>query len=74
VDNFIFPEDARLPKHGVHQGGLAVVNVGDNGNVANIFLHFDFIPFLKVIDLAKPVTMLRDMWYVKGERTVTCDS
>ncbi len=28
---FIFPEDAALPEHGIRQGGLAVVDVGDNG-------------------------------------------
>jgi hypothetical protein len=29
-------EDAGLPEHGVHQGGLAVVDVGNDGDVADI--------------------------------------
>ena len=32
-------ENAALPEHGVHQCGLAVVNVGDNGDIANLFGH-----------------------------------
>jgi hypothetical protein len=30
------PKDAALPEHGVHQGGLAVIDVGDDGQVANV--------------------------------------
>ena len=30
----ILAEGSRLPQHGVHQGGLAVVDVSDNGDVA----------------------------------------
>ena len=30
------PEDAALPEHGIHQGGFAVVYVGDNGDVAQV--------------------------------------
>ena len=33
----VFAEHAALLEHFVHQRGLAVVNVRDNGNVANIF-------------------------------------
>ena len=29
-------EDPRLPQHGVHEGGLAVVDVGDDGDVADV--------------------------------------
>ena len=32
----VFPEYAALLEHLVHQGGLAMVNVGDDGNVADI--------------------------------------
>ena len=32
----IFPERAALLEHLVHEGGLAVVDVGDDGNVAQI--------------------------------------
>ena len=34
----IFPVDAALLQHLVHQGGLAVVYVGDDCNVANVLL------------------------------------
>ena len=33
----ILAEDAALFEHLVHQGGLAMVNVGDNGDVSQIF-------------------------------------
>ena len=36
----IFPVNAALLEHFVHQRGLAVVNVGDNGNVANFILRY----------------------------------
>ena len=32
-------EDAALAEHGVHQRGLAVVHVGDNGDIANVSVH-----------------------------------
>jgi len=28
-----------LLEHGIHQGGFAVVNVGDYGDIANFFRH-----------------------------------
>jgi hypothetical protein len=31
-------EEARLAKHEVHERGLAVVDVGDDGDVAEVFL------------------------------------
>jgi hypothetical protein len=31
-----FAEDAALLEHGVHEGGLTVVDVGDDGEVADI--------------------------------------
>ena len=36
----IFPVNAALLEHFVHQRGLAVVNVGDDGNVANFILRY----------------------------------
>ena len=36
LDLLIFAENAPLPQHLIHQGGLAVVHVGDDGNVAKI--------------------------------------
>ena len=36
VDLLVVPERARLPEHGVDQGGLAVVDVGDNCHVSEI--------------------------------------
>ena len=35
---FVGAEGARLAEHGVNQRGLAVVNVSDDGDVANHFL------------------------------------
>ena len=36
VDRLVGPERPRLPQHGVHQGGLAVVDVGHDGHVADV--------------------------------------
>ena len=36
----IFPVNTALLEHFVHQGGLAMVNVGDDGNVANFILRY----------------------------------
>ncbi len=38
-DVLTFPESAGLPEHGVDQRGLAVVDVGDDGEVAEIRTH-----------------------------------
>ncbi len=38
-DGFIGSEDAGLPEHGVDEGRLAVVDVGDDGDVANVLAH-----------------------------------
>ena len=32
----IRPEDAALLQHGVHQGGLAMIDVGDDGDIAGL--------------------------------------
>ena len=41
----ILPIDAALLQHGVHQGGLAVVNVGNDGHVSQLLLnHTEQIP------------------------------
>ena len=40
LDKFLIgAENAALPEHGVHQRGFAVVNVSDDGDVANICGH-----------------------------------
>ena len=39
---FVGAEDAALFQHGVHQRGLAVVHVRDNGDVANLLTHDSF--------------------------------
>ena len=39
----IFPVDTALLQHLVHQSGLAMVNVGDNGNIADLFLRYHII-------------------------------
>ena len=36
VDRLVVPERPRLPEHGVDQGGLAVVDVGHDGHVADV--------------------------------------
>ena len=38
-DVLVGAEDAGLVEHGVDQRGLAVVDVGDNGDIANILAH-----------------------------------
>ena len=38
-DGFIRTKNPALPEHGVHQRGLAVVHVRDDGDVANLFTH-----------------------------------
>ena len=35
-DPFVRSEGAALPQHGIHQGGLAVVDVGDDGEVSEL--------------------------------------
>ena len=47
-DLLIFPIDAALLEHLVHQGRLAVVNVGDNGYVSDFLVYQNWVtPFLK---------------------------
>ena len=36
---FVFGKSARLTQQLIHHGGFAVVNVGDDGNVADLFCH-----------------------------------
>ena len=36
VDSLVVAEGAALPQHGVHQGGLAVVDVGDDRQVSKL--------------------------------------
>ncbi len=40
-DLFVFAENTALPQHDIDQGGLAVVNVGDDGDIAQIFISYD---------------------------------
>ena len=56
----IFPVSAALLQHLVHQGGLAVVNVGDDGYVSQMFvLHIWNIPscFLPSIDNSRQTAL-----------------
>ena len=48
--DLIFTVDAALLQHFVDQGGFAVVNVGDDGNVSNFFLrcHIFLAPLLRL--------------------------
>ena len=59
-DLLIFPVSAALLQHLVHQGGLAVVNVGDDGYVSQMFvLHIWNIPscFLPSIDNSRQTAL-----------------
>ena len=38
-DGLVGAKDAALTEHGVDQSGFAVVNVSDDGDVANILVH-----------------------------------
>src|ERR1019366_2897617 len=40
-DGLVVAEGAALPEHGVHQRGLAVIHVGDNGDVANTWVQIE---------------------------------
>ena len=53
----VLAEEPRLPEHGVDQGGLAVVDVGDDGNVSNVLalLHLLILPR----GLARPCALSR---------------
>ncbi len=39
-DGFVLAVHAGMLQHGIHQGGLAVVDVGDDGDIADKFLHY----------------------------------
>ena len=45
-DGLVLAEEPRLPEHGVDQGGLAVVDVGDDRNVTDAvaLLHLPIVP------------------------------
>jgi len=38
-EGFVGAENPALPQHGVHQGGLAVVHVRDDGDVSIFWTH-----------------------------------
>ena len=40
IDVLILTEGARLPEHGIDQGGLAVVDVSDDGDISKVFSKF----------------------------------
>jgi hypothetical protein len=47
-DGLVVAEGATLSKHGVNQRGLAVVHVGNNGDVANAWIQIEnssWLPF-----------------------------
>jgi hypothetical protein len=48
--NFIGSECPRMMEHGVHEGGFAVVNVGDNSDVTDLCSHmvFHFPAYLSI--------------------------
>jgi hypothetical protein len=42
-DFLTFPEQAALPEHGINQGGFAVIDMGNDGHITNIFHDFPLI-------------------------------
>ena len=43
----VFPIDAALLEHLVHQGGFAVVNMGDDGDIADFILRYHILFLLQ---------------------------
>ena len=44
LDLLVGPEGAALLEHFVHEGGLAVVNVGDDGDVSKVLVLHKYLP------------------------------
>ena len=42
--HLVVTESAALAEHGVHQGGLAVVNMGDDGHIAQVVTNHKIKP------------------------------
>ena len=52
----VFSKKSGLPQHGVNEGGLTVVNVGNNGHVSNVIAcrHLTrIVPRLELFDLCQ---------------------
>ena len=66
--SLIFPEYAALLQHLVNQRGLAVVNVGDNGDISQIFSYHNSLPLSRVRRLKKqhPQDTASDFWIYKA--------
>ncbi len=60
-DGLILAEEPRLPEHGVDQGGLAVVDVGDDRNVTDAvaLLHLPIVPWPRALARARAFTVRR---------------
>jgi hypothetical protein len=52
-------EDARLPQHGVDEGRLAVVDVGDDGDVPYVFTLFHVSTVARIFRMAQCVDLAR---------------
>src|SRR3990172_4881973 len=53
-------EDARLPQHGVHEGGLPVVDVGDDGDVPDILTLLHVVTVARIFGMAQCVDLAPD--------------
>jgi hypothetical protein len=49
----VIAESAALAKHGVNQRGLAVIHVGDDGDVANTRIQIENSSGVQIVDLGK---------------------
>ena len=49
-DRLMLTEDAALPEHRIHQGGLAVVDVGDDRQVADVVSRLDLVHRRSVLE------------------------
>jgi hypothetical protein len=52
----VIAEDAALPEHGIHQRGLAVVDVGDDGQIAQILTLFHRDPLYGRCQYSVPIS------------------
>ena len=47
-DGFVGAKNAALPEHGIHQRGFAVVDVGDDGDIAYFVIHDSAFVFFQL--------------------------
>ena len=64
LDPFIVPEGAALAKQGVHERGLAVVNVGDDGDVSDVFFVHGTVSFTGIAEVARPFPAWGELGFI----------